>query len=183
MCSSNKLQRPSYFIDSCKVKNMINLSFFTSRTFIGVYKDQTVSSYNSSKVWPFFVIQNGEAHIYDGKGWGQQMNLKLMGTDVQYLASGYPILLQDGKKTKVRKSFFSRRRCPRTAIGIHPNGSVILYVTTRATLREVQEYFSTIGCTEAINLDGGSSTFLYIEGKKVYSSNQGRSYPNVLYWE
>jgi exopolysaccharide biosynthesis protein len=162
---------------------MVNLSFFTSRTFVGPYKDQSISVYKSSKTWPFFFIKNGEAYIYDGKSWGQEMNLKLTGTDVEYLVSGYPILLQNGKKTKVKRSFFSRRRCPRTAIGIHPNGSVILYVTTRATLREVQEYFSTIGCTDAINLDGGSSTFLYLDGKKVFSSNQGRSYPNVLYWE
>jgi exopolysaccharide biosynthesis protein len=108
--------------------------------------------------------------------------LKLTGTDVEYIVSGYPILIQDSKKTKVSKSFFSRRRCPRTAIGIHPNGSVIIYVTTASTLKEVQTYLLTLGCTDAINLDGGSSTFLYLEGKKVYSSNQGRSYPNVLSW-
>ena len=183
MCSSQKLQRPSYFIDSCGTKNMVNLSFFTSKTFIGPYKDERVSSYESPKDWPFFVIERGEAYIYDGKSWGQRFNIRMIGVTTQYMAAGYPVLLQEGKKTKISKTFFSRRRCPRTAIGIHPNGSVILYVTTRATLREVQEYFSTMGCTDAINLDGGSSTFLYLDGKKVFSSNQGRSYPNVLYWE
>jgi len=183
MCSSNKLQRPSYFLDSCKTKNMVNLSFFNSRTYIGPYKDRRVSSYDSPKNWPFFVIEKGEAHIYDGKSWGQTFNLKMIGVTTDYMVSGYPVLLQDGKKTKVRKSFFSRRKCPRTAIGIHPNGSVILYVTTRATIRDLQEYFTSIGCTDAINFDGGSSTFLYLDGKKVYSSNEGRSYPNVLYWE
>jgi hypothetical protein len=183
MCSSNKLQRPSYFIDSCKTKNMVNLSFFNSRTYIGPYKDRRVSSYDSPKNWPFFVIEKGEAYIYDGKSWGQTFNLKMIGLTTDYMVSGYPVLLQDGKKTKVKKSFFSRRKCPRTAIGIHPNGSVILYVNTRATLRDLQDYFTSIGCTDAINFDGGSSTFLYLNGKKVYSSNEGRSYPNVLYWE
>jgi len=183
MCSSDKLRRPSYFIDSCGTKNMVNLSFFTSKTFIGPYKDTRISSYESPKDWPFFVIERGEAYIFDGKSWGQQFSIKMIGVTTQYLVAGYPVLLQEGKKTKLSKTFFSRRRCPRTAIGIHPNGSVILYVTTRATLREVQEYFSTMGCTDAINFDGGSSTFLYLDGKKVFSSNQGRSYPNVLYWE
>jgi exopolysaccharide biosynthesis protein len=183
MCSSNKLQRPSYFIDSCKTKNMVNLSFFTSKTYIGPYKDRRVSSYDSPKNWPFFVIERGEAYIYDGISWGQTFNLKMIGLTTDYMVSGYPVLLQDGKKKKVRKSFFSRRKCPRTAIGIHPNGSVFLYVTTRATIRDLQEYFTSIGCTDAINFDGGSSTFLYLEGKKVYSSNEGRSYPNVLYWD
>ena len=182
MYSSSILQRPKYYVDSLGVKNMVNLSFFTSKTYVGIYKDKVRSTYSSKKQWPFFVIKNGEAFIYDGKSWGQEFNLKLTGTDVEYIVSGYPILIQDSKKTKVSKSFFSRRRCPRTAIGIHPNGSVIIYVTTASTLKEVQTYLLTLGCTDAINLDGGSSTFLYLEGKKVYSSNQGRSYPNVLSW-
>jgi len=182
MYSSSKLQRPKYYIDSVGAKNMVNLSFFTSKTYVGIYKDKIRSTYSSKKQWPFFFIKNGEAFIYDGKSLGQEFNLKLTGTDVEYIVSGYPILLQGGKKTKINKSFFSRRKCPRTAIGIHPNGSVFVYVTTSATLKDVQSYFMSIGCTDAINLDGGSSTFLYLEGKKVYSSNQGRSYPNVLSW-
>ena len=60
---------------------------------------------------------------------------------------------------------------------------MIIYVTTSATLKQVQDYFAGLGCMDAINFDGGSSTFLYLDGKKVYSSNEGRSYPNVLYWE
>ena len=183
MCSSNKLEHPSYFIDSCKTKNMVNLSFFNSRTYIGPYKDKRVSSYDSPKNWPFFVIENGEAYIHDGKNWGQNFNLKMFGITTDYMVSGYPILIEDSKKTKIYKSFFSRRKCPRTAIGIHPNGSVIIYVTTGATIRDLQEYFISIGCTDAINFDGGSSTFLYLNGKKVFSSNHGKSYPNVLYWE
>jgi exopolysaccharide biosynthesis protein len=161
---------------------MVNLSFFTSKTYVGIYKDKIRSTYSSKKQWPFFFIKNGEAFIYDGKSWGQDFNLKLTGTDVEYIASGYPILLQGGKKTKINKSFFSRRKCPRTAIGIHPNGSIFLYVTTSATLKDVQSYFTSIGCTDAINFDGGGSTFLYLDGIKVHSSNQGRSYPNILSW-
>lgn len=183
MLSSSKLERPAYFLETFSVKNMINLSFFTARTFIPPYKDVRVFSFESPKKWPFLVIENGDANIYDGRSWGQTANMSLGKTSKQYIAAGYPLLIQEGKKTKLRKTFFSRRRCPRTAIGIHPNGSLIIYVTTRATLKEVQSYLHTMGCTDAINFDGGSSTFLYIDGKKLFSSNKAKSYPNVLCWE
>ena len=183
MVSSTKLERPKWFLDSCNLKNMVNLSFFTSKTWIGPYRDKRVLSPESPKKWPFLVIEKGEAHIYDPKTYGKNLNVKLIGVSADYMVAGYPILLQEGKRRKISKSFFSRRRCPRTAIGIHPNGSLILYVSTAATLKDVQTFFFNMGCSDAINFDGGSSTFLYLEGQKVYSSNQGRSYPNVLYWD
>lgn len=184
MFSADKLQRPKWYLDSFKVKNMVNLSFFNSKTYIGPYKDDRVVSFNFKRRWSFFTIENGEAFIYDGKSWGQSVNPTFTnGLEPNYVVSGYPVLVRDGQRTKITKSFFSRRRCPRTAIGIHPNGSLILYVTSSATLKELQSYFLSMGCTDAINFDGGSSTFLYLDGKKVYSSNQGRSYPNVLSWE
>jgi len=175
MCSVVGLHRPQYFIDKCGVKNMVNLSFFKNATFIPPYKDLETSNLKNPKRWPFLTIDSsGSPCIWDSSQRVYQ--------DTKYLASGFPLLVKDGKKIKITKSFFSRRRCPRTAVGIHPNGSMIVYITTRATLKEVQNYFLTIGCTDAINFDGGSSTFLYLNGQKIYSSNQGRSYPNVLYW-
>lgn len=182
MCSSKGLQRPSYFIDTCGAVNMINLSFFNSHTFIPPYKDSKVSVLSNRKKWPFLSISGGVPTMYDGKSLGQ-LNLNEIGINSSFVVSGFPLLIHDGKKTKVSKSFFSRRRCPRTVIGIHQNGSIILYVTSAATLKEVQNTLFSFGCTEALNLDGGSSTFLYLNGKKEFSSNKGKSYPNVLYWE
>lgn len=183
MCSSRKLERPKYFIEKCGIKNMVNLSFFTSRTFIPPYKDSTTLNLNNPKRWPLFTIESdGFPFIYDRNDL-VNFNLESIKNDTKFIASGFPVLLRNGEKTKIQKSFFSKRRCPRTAIGIHPNGSIIVYVTTSASLKQLQNYFLQLGCSDAINLDGGSSTFLYLDGKKVYSSNQGRSYPNVLYWE
>lgn len=182
MCSSNGLQKPSYFIDTCNVTNMVNLSFFNSHTFIPPYKDNRVCVLSNRKNWPFLVIKDGVPTIYDGKSWGQS-NANFLGINSNFVVSGFPILLHQGKKTKISRSFFSRRNCPRTIIGIHQNGSIILYVTSKSTLRQAQNYLFSIGCTDALNLDGGSSTFLYLNGKKQFSSNKGKSYPNVLYWE
>lgn len=183
MCSVVGLQRPKYFMEKYGIKNMVNLSFFTSRSFIPPYKDSETVNFNNPKRWPFLSIEtDGFPFIYDGKKITAN-ELEIVRTNSKFIAAGYPILLRDFKKTKIVKSFFARRRCARTAIGIHPNGSIIIYVSTSATLKQVQDYFVQLGCVDAINFDGGSSTFLYLDGKKVYSSNEGRSYPNVLYWE
>jgi exopolysaccharide biosynthesis protein len=162
---------------------MVNLSFFTSKTFIPPYKDSEVANLTNPKKWPFLTIEkDGFPFIYDGKEL-TNLEFRIINDETKFVAAGVPLLIRDGKKTKISKSFFSRRRCPRTAVGIHPNGSLVLYVSTSATLKEVQSYFISLGCTDALNFDGGSSTFLYLDGKKIFSSNQGRSYPNVLYWD
>lgn len=183
MCSVDGLQHPQYFVDKYGIKNMVNLSFFRSRTFIPPYKDSNVSNLNNPKRWPFIAIENDGIPSIRKSAELNKDTFSLFKNSTRFIAAGYPILLRDGERTRVRRTFFSRRRCPRTAIGIHTNGSIIVYVTTSATLKQVQDYLFTLGCTDAINLDGGSSTFLYVNGKKVYSSNQGRTYPNVLYWE
>lgn len=183
MCSVSGLHRPQHFVEKCGIKNMVNLSFFTAKTFVPPYKDLETSNLKNPKKWPFLTIENdGFPFIYDGKELTNSQ-FDIVRNETKFLASGFPILIREGRRIKISKSYFSRRRCPRTAVGIHPNGSMIVYVTTGATLKEVQDYFTSLGCLDAINFDGGSSTFLYIGGKKVYSSNEGRSYPNVLYWE
>lgn len=183
MCSVSGLHRPQYFIEKCGVKNMVNLSFFTAKTFIPPYKDLETTDLRNPKKWPFLTIEgDGFPFIYDGKEL-TNVEFNIVRKETKFIASGFPILMRDGERTRISKSYFSRRRCPRTAVGIHPNGSMIVYVTTSGTLKQVQDYFVSLGCTDAINFDGGSSTFLYLNGEKVFSSNQGRSYPNVLYWD
>ena len=181
-CSASKLERPMWFVDSCGIQNMMNLSFFTGTTFIPPYKDNRVTVWKNKKKWPFFVINGTSFQLYDGKDWNSVRKDTILKENADAIVSGYPILIKNGNKRKLPKSFFARRRCARTAIGFHPNGSIILYITAAGTLKDVQAYFYRMGCTDALNLDGGSSTFLYLNGKHVYSSKEGRSYPNVLYW-
>lgn len=64
---------------------------------------------------------------------------------------------------------------PRTAIGQEKDGTVVFLVidgrqpgySTGATLRDVQDVLYEEGCYIAANLDGGSSTTLYYNGKVV----------------
>lgn len=65
---------------------------------------------------------------------------------------------------------------PRTAIGQKEDGTVIFVVidgrqiqSIGATIKEVQDIMIAQGCINAANLDGGSSSVLYYEGKLISS--------------
>jgi len=65
---------------------------------------------------------------------------------------------------------------PRTAIGQRKNGEVLLLVidgrnlsSFGATLKEVQDVLLEFGAVNAANLDGGSSTTMYFNGKVINS--------------
>ncbi len=64
---------------------------------------------------------------------------------------------------------FGDTRHPRTAVGIKPDGTVVIMVvdgrqsdvSNGASLADLAELFASLGCIDAINLDGGgSSTFV-----------------------
>jgi exopolysaccharide biosynthesis protein len=65
---------------------------------------------------------------------------------------------------------------PRTAIGQREDGTVVFVVidgrqlqSIGATIREIQDIMITEGCVNAANLDGGSSSVMYYEGKLINS--------------
>lgn len=99
-----------------------------------------------------------------------------------------PMLLHDGKEVAQRDDrTFVTRRHNRTALGIRPDGTTLLLVADGRfkhqaeglSLPELQRVMRWLGCTEAINLDGGGSTTMYVhnrpEGGVVnYPSDNGR---------
>lgn len=83
-----------------------------------------------------------------------------------------PLLLKDGQRESYRTDrTFVTNRHPRSAVGIRPDGT-ILFLTVDGRIKEsagmsLDELTKTLlwlGCTEAINLDGGGSTTLYVDG-------------------
>lgn len=78
---------------------------------------------------------------------------------------------------------------PRSAIGYTTDGSlVILTVDGREsasvgmTLYELAKYMKSLGCVEAMNFDGGSSSALYVKGKIVNDAlnKEGVAVSNAL---
>ena len=47
---------------------------------------------------------------------------------------------------------------------------------------DLPKKMKSLGCSDALNLDGGGSTILYENGGYIYKQKNIRSYPNILSW-
>jgi len=176
MESSYVNQTPKWFSKNHDVETfMCNLSFFTSKTFVGPYKDSRIESDKNSKRWPVLYISESNSTILR---WNEKPEFAY-----NYKASGFPLLISNSEKVKVSKSYFSRRNCPRTAIGILPTGDILIYITKKSNIVNLQSRMYELGCVSALNFDGGGSTFIFEGGKEMYPNKVARRYPNVLIWK
>ncbi|MBR4786520.1 MAG: phosphodiester glycosidase family protein [Bacteroidales bacterium] len=84
-----------------------------------------------------------------------------------------PLLIWNGQNQPMRNDLsFVNKRHNRSAIGIRPDGTVLLLVVDGRTresagmsLDELIKTLRWLGCRDALNLDGGGSTTLYVKGK------------------
>lgn len=72
-------------------------------------------------------------------------------------------------------------RAPRTAVGVTKDGHYILFVvdgrqqaSIGMSLQELAQMMQELGCTDAMNLDGGGSSEMVINGKAVNDPSDGR---------
>lgn len=103
-----------------------------------------------------------------------------------------PALIVNGKKT-ITSGDGGWGKAPRTAIGQRKDGAILLLVIDgkqikrlAATLRDVQDLLYEQGAYTASNLDGGSSTTMYFDGKVINEPDSAlgeRSIPSVIYVE
>jgi exopolysaccharide biosynthesis protein len=85
--------------------------------------------------------------------------------------SGRPRLVEDGKASPALEAFATVRH-PRTALGLRKDGTLVILVADGRreqalgfTGPEMSDIFIQAGVVDAINLDGGGSTTLYIESE------------------
>jgi exopolysaccharide biosynthesis protein len=85
-----------------------------------------------------------------------------------------PLLMYEGTVLPLSKTAFNDNRHPRTCACVtHENDVVLLTVDGRTSesqgvsLLELSFLMQNLNCKDAINLDGGGSTTMYIEGKGV----------------
>ena len=114
----------------------------------------------------------------------------------QTAIGGGPVLLKGGKveNTWEAELFYGDgaddkmplARHPRTAIGITAEGLLILFVcegrgmtegVAGMTFAEEAAVLKSLGCTEALNLDGGGSSCLLVEGKETIKVSDGAERP------
>lgn len=97
--------------------------------------------------------------------------------NVKHIISGGPYLVKDGSvfvDVTAQKLHAITGRNPRSAIGYTADNRLILVAvdgregaSVGLTLSELAGFMKSIGCTNAINLDGGGSTVMYVNGNIV----------------
>jgi hypothetical protein len=104
---------------------------------------------------------------------------KMAFTNVEDIVGGVPQLIKDGKididweQEKTTKSFVETRH-PRTAVAKLKDGKFLMIAVDGRSessggisLYDLAAYLLELGATEAMNLDGGGSTTMFLDGKVV----------------
>jgi exopolysaccharide biosynthesis protein len=132
-----------------------------------------------NKIQPLLVIDSGKLSIMDKNP--KNFDLKNLS-----MLSGIPLLISDGKIVqelyKNDGQFYVKSHA-RTAIGITSDEKIIIAVIEHyypndkelipqhsqkgLTILELAQLFKDLGCKDAINLDGGGSSTLWIDGNVV----------------
>jgi hypothetical protein len=133
LIGSNELKSIKEYLKNQSIENMTNLSFFDDLQAVGVYKDKFITKEDFDKKWPIFSIDQEGAHI--------TRTLLLEDIDIHkiiekstYAVSGYPLLIENGEKINIKSSYFTLRKCPRTALGIKENDNILILITTSGYL-------------------------------------------------
>lgn len=97
--------------------------------------------------------------------------------NVNHIISGGPYLIKNGEifiDITEQKLGAIGGKNPRTAIGYTQDGNLIMVAvdgregaSVGMTLRELAGFMQSIGCVNAMNLDGGGSTVMYVNGNVV----------------
>ena len=130
------------------------------------------------------------AYYFRSKEWGLEK------WKMRTAVGGGPVLLQNGeiKVTNNEEIKFANKaindKHPRTAMGYTKEGKLIILmiegrskIAGGATLTQMAQLFKELGCVEAINLDGGGSSCLLVNGKetiKVSDKEGQRAVPAVF---
>ena len=148
------------FVLSSQALAVVNANFFdTDGKILGLVKidGKKIHSLKNISWWSVFCLQNNKASIY-------HQSQHKPGMCKQAIQAG-PRLVVNGKIPKL-KTKSSRK----TAIGINLRGEVIIAVSGLAIpIQDLAQLFlkpekqGGLGCLNAMNLDGGSSTQMYLK--------------------
>ncbi len=100
--------------------------------------------------------------------------------ELEHIVGGAPIIVSSGNLIKDYSSeqtlqSFLIRKHPRTAVGIKSTGEWVFVVVDGCffgflggmTIKELAGFMHKLGCIEALNLDGGGSSTLVVEGMVI----------------
>lgn len=124
-------------------------------------------------------------------GHGQQLRLDCkLPQEVVHALGGGPTLMQNGKvQVLARQQHFrsdvARGRSPRTAVAVTRENRYLLVTidgrrpgySVGATLGELAGLLRDLGAVEALNLDGGGSTTMWVRGRTLGRPSDGHERP------
>lgn len=113
------------------------------------------------------VMDKGKISI---KKWDGSADWETKLSEQNVLLNG-PLLTLNNIDETLDTAGFNRLRHPRTCLGLKPNGRIILLTvdgrnenSAGMSLFELTKLMRWLGCTSAINFDGGGSTTLWVSG-------------------
>ncbi|MCC5940639.1 MAG: phosphodiester glycosidase family protein [Balneolaceae bacterium] len=121
-------------------------------------------------------IENGAIGWYDSgmpvilpkpdEGW--------LATDLENVLSSGPLLLYNNEFREFRDDPFNQNRHPRTAVAITEDNNLLMvtvdgrsFQSYGMTIPELAEFLKSLRAVDALNLDGGGSTSMWIENMKT----------------
>ena len=130
-----------------------------------------------AKLEPFFMAKKIELDIKMVPQW----------ENIDHIISGGPYLIKDGEvfiDVTAQKLGAITGKTPRTAIGYTAHNEFIMvtvdgreHASVGMTLGELARMMKGFGCINAMNLDGGGSTVMYVQGKVVNNPAQKGGIP------
>ena len=144
---------------------------------VTIPQDGYVISGPKSKLGAFLLNKKVELDIKTAPQW----------ENIDHIISGGPYLVKDGGiyiDVTAQKLKAITGKNPRTAIGYTANNEFIMvavdgreHASVGMTLGELARMMKDFGCINAMNLDGGGSTVMYVQGKIVNSPAQKGGIP------
>lgn len=149
-------------------KNFVNLSFFGHRRIAGTLFIDSTDYGAFVSGWPILSLTPNVGEVFNVR-FGM------------IAFSGSDALVRCGKRCPIKNNKFARRKCPRTCIGVMPDGRLLIFVSKRSSLIEAAQKLEFLGCDFAMNVDGGGSTSFVEDGKTIHFQN--RKIPVILSWK
>lgn len=183
VCSDPVLRKTSWFGETENALASVNGSFFDvdsggSVTYVEI-NDSVISTTRFPELkWakPDSLINGAVVETRDYKIIIQPVRSDSFYEDSKQEAAvmvAGPLLLLGSKKIKLPQMEFATKRHPRTCLCTNKDSVLFIVIDGRKkdadgmSLSEAQEYLQKIGCVDAINLDGGGSSTMWIKDKGV----------------
>ena len=136
----------------------------------GLIIDSKVAANDGARVWGIGVV--GDSNVSYGK-----INEK----NWKSWISGYPVLVENGKKTIITDALELDYKARRTIWGISSKNVYLVTIDLPGMrFSDMQALMLDLGCSAAINLDGGGSTRCMVGDKVITQYVENRAVDNVV---